>query len=170
MGWENNILRRNVLWVKVNLEGFRCLNYGRPFTKEEKGYELFFLCIHFWHSREPQVPVRIVLLTELFFSSQKDYKTLHEVLVCFTPASNGKYRLQPSVPRLNTAPLGEDKQVCVSRSFPKDSLGETRLNFGSYSANQITRLCTGLVLGSFIAYSTCYRVWVGLTFSTANTL
>lgn len=58
----------------------------------------------------------------IFFSSAKDYKTLHEVSVCFTPASNGKYGLQPSVPRLITATLGDDKWVCVSSSFLKDSL------------------------------------------------
>lgn len=121
-----------------------------------------------WESHKSQWG--LYYLQNDFFSSQKDYKTLHEVLVCFTPASNGKYRLQRSVPTLKTTLLGEDKRVCVSRSLLKDCLGEMKLNFGWYSANQITRLYTGLVLGSFIACSTCYRVWVGLTFSTANTL
>lgn len=32
-----------------------------------------------------------------FFSSQQDYKMLYEVLVCFMPASNGKWGLQPSL-------------------------------------------------------------------------
>lgn len=44
-----------------------------------------------------------------FFSSQQDYKTLYEVSVCFMSASNGKWRLWPSLQRVIAAPLSKDK-------------------------------------------------------------
>lgn len=82
------------------------------------------------------------------FSSQQDYKMLYEVSVCFMPASNGKWGLQPSLQRLITAPLSKDKWVCASRSFLKDSCGKMRLHF-IYFNNQalhwiVTRLSHSL--------------------------
>lgn len=82
------------------------------------------------------------------FSSQQDYKMLYEVSVCFMPASNGKWGLQPSLQSLITAPLSKDKWVCASRSFLKDSCGKMRLHF-IYFNNQalhwiVTRLSRSL--------------------------
>lgn len=58
---------------------------------------------------------------------------LYEVSVCFMPASNGKWGLQPSLQRLITAPLSRDKWACASRSILKDSCGEIRWDFGCLS-------------------------------------
>lgn len=71
-----------------------------------------------------QGPVRITLLTKQSFSSQKDYKTLHEVTVCFTPASNGTYSLQPSVPGLISVPLTEGKRICYAVHSRRMPLGK----------------------------------------------
>lgn len=78
------------------------------------------------------------------FSSQQDYKMRYEVSVCFMPASNGKWGLQPSLQRLITAPLSKDKWACASRSILEGSCGEIRLNF-DYLCNQALHwIVTGL--------------------------